>query len=182
MRSANSRKKILTACAAALALTLTPQTSRAGSMIEATNVLFNALWEFESDSAFDSGVEINGGVLRLKKGSPDQKRGGSGEVSRFQILPNIWRQYSDSVDYGNPELAWQVTEKILADRKARFRLVTGREPDAFDHYVLWNAPGLYERAGFKREKLRPAVAEKADRFANLVQRYTQEYTFKTAKR
>ena len=159
-----------------------PLSLQAVGGIEATNVLFNALWEFESDSTFDSGVEMSGGIVRLKRSSADQKRGGSGEVSRFQILPYIWRQYATSEDYENPEIAWQVTEKILSDRRARFRAFTGREPDAFDCYVLWNAPGHYENVRFAREKVRRVVSERAERFSNLVERYTHEFVVRTAKR
>src|SRR2546422_4402287 len=43
----------------------------------------------------------------------DRKIGRSKEVSRFQILPAVWRQYSKSRDYANPAVAWTVAERVL---------------------------------------------------------------------
>src|SRR5438552_958142 len=59
------------------------------------------------------------------------------EISRFQILPSVWRQYSSATNYQDPATAWRVTEKILRDREETFRQWTGREWEAVDLYLMW---------------------------------------------
>ncbi len=110
---------------------------------------------------FESGATGTG------RGAADLKRGGSGEVSRFQILPEVWHRYSRSKDYDNPEVAWTVAQRILDDRTKRFRAVTQREPNALELYLLWNKPGSFETAGFAVSKVKPLYRQRAERFANL---------------
>jgi hypothetical protein len=107
------------------------------------------------------------GATGVTRSAADLKRGGSGEVSRFQILPEVWHQYSRSRDYDNPEVAWQVAQRILDDRVRRFRAATSREPNAQELYLLWNKPGSFEAAGFTVSKVKPAYRARAERFANL---------------
>jgi len=101
----------------------------------------------------------------------DRVRGKNREVSRYQILPGLWRTYAGRADYTNPAKAWSVTEQILTERKARFRRLTGRRAELFDLYVLWNAPGHYEQVGFHRGRVRSVIAARAERFSNLVSRF-----------
>jgi hypothetical protein len=138
---------------------------------------FNALWQFEGNATFASGARIESGLIHLKPCAADQKRGTRGEVSRFQILPAIWRRYSPDRDYANPNSARDVAKKILIDRDRWFREATGHNPSAFDLYVMWNAPGQYEKAGFVRHRLTHPVSERAQRFANLVERTSRERMF-----
>lgn len=97
----------------------------------------------------------------------DRVIGSRKEVSRFQILPSVWRQYSRSRDYYNPEVAWNVAAKILIDREKWFRTATGREWDAIDLYLMWNAPGEYQRAKWNRSRVSRVVMQRAKRFANI---------------
>jgi hypothetical protein len=95
----------------------------------------------------------------LESGNDDQAIGSRGEVSRYQIRPYLWPG-------GNPvnaHLALNVAQKIMQSRIAHFEQTHNRIPTDFEFYVLWNAP---------QEVNHPchAVAERADRFANLVQR------------
>jgi hypothetical protein len=89
-------------------------------------------------------------------------------VSRFQILPHVWKSYSRSRKYSNPEIAWNVAFQILRDRQAWFVRTAGRAPTAFDLYVIWNKPNLYERLEFKPTRLPARVRDAAYRFENLV--------------
>ena len=98
----------------------------------------------------------------------DHFRGKHREVSRYQVLPALWHRRTSSTDYANPTLAWQITEGILAERVRWFQTATGREPVAFDLYVMWNAPGHYHAVGFQVPRLSRVVADRARRFANLV--------------
>jgi len=100
--------------------------------------------------------------------NPDTAKGSSGEVSRFQIMPSVWKSYSKSRNYSNPIIAWNVARQILEDRESWFLRATGRRPTAFDLYVMWNKPGLYEKVGFNARRLPQKVREVAGRFQNLV--------------
>jgi hypothetical protein len=52
-----------------------------------------------------------------------------------------------------------------------FRDRAGREPTAFDMYVMWNTRhGYYARKGFDPAHLSESVRERAERFVNLVNR------------
>ncbi len=99
----------------------------------------------------------------------DSVIGGSGEVSRFQIMPDVWRGYSKSDDYNDPETSWKVAQKILDERAKWFQRVTGREPNKIELYVLWNKPGHFESTGFKLSRVKPLYRERAERFSNLCQ-------------
>ncbi|MBI2947407.1 MAG: hypothetical protein HYY23_07160 [Verrucomicrobia bacterium] len=109
-------------------------------------------------------AQIESGHFR----NPDTAKGSSGEVSRFQIMPSVWRSYSKSRNYSNPIIAWNVARQILAERESWFVRATGRRPSAFDLYVMWNKPGLYEKVGFNPRRLPQKVREIAGRFENLV--------------
>jgi hypothetical protein len=107
------------------------------------------------------------GATHLKRGAADLKRGQSGEVSRYQIMPEVWRQYSQSREYDNPEVSWAVAQRILQDRVVWFRNATGRHPDALELYLLWNKPGHFEAVGFKANRVKPLYKDRAQRFANI---------------
>ena len=112
--------------------------------------------------------QIETGASHENRSPADEIRGRNHEVSRYQILPKVWRQYTRAADFTDPSLAWSVAQRILNDRSAHFRSAAGREADAFDLYVLWNAPGQYANTGFDRARLHGAVAKRAQRFADLV--------------
>ncbi len=88
-------------------------------------------------------------------------------MSRFQIMPDVWRRYTRSRDYQNPEVAWTVAQRILADRKAQFYAVIKREPNGLELYLLWNKPGHFAEAGYQAERVNSGYRQRAQRFANL---------------
>jgi hypothetical protein len=98
----------------------------------------------------------------------DYVRGRHLEVSRYQIRLELWHQHTKSKDYANPARAWEIAHTILAERARSFRARSGREPTAFDLYVMWNAPTHYQQAGFRPGRVKGVIAERARRFANLV--------------
>jgi hypothetical protein len=127
----------------------------------------------ESNAAMqlrDALGHFESGATTPSRCSADAKVGSRREVSRFQILPSVWRQYSQSGDFRNPDVAWSVTEKILTERHERFTRATGREWDAIDLYIMWNAPGVYEKVRWDRRKVSRVVMERAQRFSNLMMR------------
>ena len=100
----------------------------------------------------------------IESGDDDSAIGSLGEVSRYQIRPYLWPG-------GNPHnagVALDAAQKIMRPRIARFEHAHRRAPSDFEFYVLWNAP---------QEVNHPcrAVAKRAQRFTNLVQRTSGGY-------
>ena len=107
-------------------------------------------------------------LSQIETGDDDRVIGRAGEVSRYQIKPWIWRQYSDSEAYSNRRISTQVAEQHLTGLAGIFRKCTRREPTDFDLYVLWNAgPTYYNRIGFAKSRVHPVIRERARRYANL---------------
>jgi hypothetical protein len=107
----------------------------------------------------------------IESGNDDRGVGQAGEVSRFQILPSVWKSYSESRDYQNPEVSFDVVRRHWKYLINYFRNKAGREPTAFDMYVLWNTRfGHYARRSFDPACLSPVVRNRASRFVNLVNR------------
>jgi hypothetical protein len=107
----------------------------------------------------------------------DRLVGRAGEVSRYQILPAVWRQHHRPAAGGSrdarwcfrdPALAKAVAERVMDSRTATFVGATRRRPSDFEWYVIWNAPGAFARAGYAAHRLSPAVQERARRFSNLM--------------
>ena len=107
----------------------------------------------------------------IESGNDDRGIGPAGEVSRFQIHPAVWKSYSTSTDYRNPEVSARVARQHWDFLTNYFRASAGREPTTFDMYVLWNTRfGHYARKGFEPARLSAVVRDRAHRFVNLVNR------------
>ena len=107
----------------------------------------------------------------IETGNNDSEIGQAGEVSRYQIMPSVWKHYSHSSYYDNPQVSRAVAQQHWSSLCASFRKKTGREPDNFDMYVLWNTCyGYYASKGFQPIRLDPVVRDRAQRFVNLVER------------
>ena len=117
----------------------------------------------------DALAMIETGAQSPAAGEPDHVVGGSGEISRFQIMPEVWRAYTKSKNHTNPEVAWTVTRRILADRVGTFEKSTGRPPEPVEVYLLWNNPGHFEGVGYRLEKVSRTYRDRAQRFHNLYQ-------------
>ncbi len=118
----------------------------------------------------DSLAMFESGATVAERSEADLMRGGSGEISRFQIMPDVWRAYSPSSEYANPEVAWTVARKILDDRMRHFQQITSRPPNAVEVYLLWNKPGHFESAGFDLNSVKKTYRARAERFGNLYSR------------
>ena len=109
----------------------------------------------------------------IETGNDDHEIGGLGEVSRYQIMPSVWRHYSSSRRYHDPGTSTEVARRHWSALHDGFKQQTHREPTDFDMYVLWNTRyGYYAHHGFKAARLDPVVREHAQRFVNLIQRGT----------
>jgi hypothetical protein len=107
---------------------------------------------------------------QIETGGDDQEIGRSGEVSRYQIMPSVWRHYSDSQSYRDPETSSQVAQQHWTALYKGFKDQAHREPTDFDMYVLWNTSyGYYAKHGFQPEHLGAVVRDRAQRFVNLIQ-------------
>ena len=114
-------------------------------------------------------AQFETGATRPTRCAADLAVGSHKEISRYQILPSVWRDYSRTKSFQDPNVAWTVTQRILRDREAEFRRATGREWDAVDLYLMWNAPGVYRRAQWNRAKVSHVVLDRAKRFDSLMQ-------------
>lgn len=94
----------------------------------------------------------------LESGDNDRAVGRQGEVSRFQIRPELWPGGNSS----EQQDALAAARALMEPRLQEFAKTHGRPANDFEFYVLWNAP---------REVDHPskAVTERALRFVNLVQ-------------
>jgi hypothetical protein len=107
----------------------------------------------------------------IESGNDDRGIGRGGEVSRYQIHPSVWKSYSPSTDYRNPEVSARVARHHWNYLTNYFREYAGREPTPFDMYVLWNTRfGHYARKGFDPARLSSIIRDRARRFVNLVNR------------
>lgn len=107
----------------------------------------------------------------IETANNDDEIGGAGEVSRYQIMPSVWRHYSSSADYQDPEVAKDVARQHWTALYSFFKEHAHREPTDFDMYVLWNTRyGYYASRGFNPVRLNTVVRDRAQRFANLVER------------
>src|SRR5262245_17970472 len=98
----------------------------------------------------------------LETGNNDRMVGRAGEISRYQVLKSEWRSVTSSKHYRDPELARQVTLRLLDQRMDKFARIYHRSPTDFEFYALWNAPGQILNGRISR-----TVAGRAQRFANL---------------
>lgn len=104
----------------------------------------------------------------IESGNNDAAVGSLGEVSRYQIRPHIWREYSASRSWRDCRVSAQVAENHLKSLEDTFVRRAGRAPTDFDTYVLWNAgPAYYAKVGFSPKRVHPVIRERAQRFVNL---------------
>ena len=105
----------------------------------------------------------------IETNNNDSEVGAAGEVSRFQISPLVWKSYSKSTNYEDPKVAEEVARRHWSFLAKYFTEKTGRAPDDFDMYVLWNTRlGYYAHKGFSQQLVSKAVRDRAQRFVNLV--------------
>ncbi|HEV2329211.1 MAG TPA: hypothetical protein VGY56_10525 [Verrucomicrobiae bacterium] len=129
----------------------------------------------------------------LESGDNDRATGASGEVTRYQILPDTFRLYlsarkggiydSDhmrrvvargTVATNETKVGWRalasrqsialaIAQAIMRDRIRHFVSVRHHWPSNFDWYLLWNCPGDVNHPSRKEQ-------DRAQRFTNLCSR------------
>jgi hypothetical protein len=96
-------------------------------------------------------------LAMFETGNNDRMIGRAGEISRYQIRPELWLSGNPL----NPRAALANAQQIMSPRVAAFERTHGRTPDDFEFYILWNAPAQINHP-------HSVVAERARRFVNLV--------------
>ncbi|MBG87365.1 MAG: hypothetical protein CMO80_10750 [Verrucomicrobiales bacterium] len=122
----------------------------------------------QSLSLRDSLAMIETGATSSRAGKWDLIRGSSGEVSRYQIMPEVWRKYTRSRSWSNPNIAWTVAKRILDERIKQFTRKVGRKPAPVEIYLLWNKPGHFAANKYKFYLVKRTYLQRAKRFANLM--------------
>jgi len=104
----------------------------------------------------------------IETGNNDRARGSAGEVSRYQLLPKVWKCYTSSVAYQDPDVSSRVARQHLDYLESWFQSQAGRPATDFELYVLWNAgPAYFARKAFRAAAVNPVIRERARRFVNL---------------
>ena len=93
----------------------------------------------------------------IESGNNDQAIGSVGEISRFQIRPELWPGGNPH----NPQQALTAAQKTMFPRLNQFQRSHKRQPTDFEFYVLWNAPAQIHKPS-------KAVTRRAERFCNVV--------------
>jgi hypothetical protein len=102
-------------------------------------------------------------LSQLESGNDDSAVGAAGEISRYQIKPELWRKHATAdLDWRKSTDALLVAKQIMQDRCSRFEASFHRRPTNLEFYILWNAPG-------KIESPSKSILQRAERFCNLLQ-------------
>jgi len=103
-------------------------------------------------------------LSQIESGDDDRAVGAAGEVSRFQIKPELWQRYAPAgSDWTNREAALFVAKQAMRERCAAFERSAHRPPTDSEFFILWNAPAEINRPS-------KAVLGRAERFCNLIHR------------
>jgi hypothetical protein len=101
-------------------------------------------------------------LSQIESGDNDHAVGAAGEVSRYQMKPEVWRRYAPAdADWTNPTNALSVARQAMQDRCAAFERAEHRPPTDSEFYILWNCPAQIQHPS-------KAVLDRAERFSNLV--------------
>jgi len=100
-------------------------------------------------------------LAMVESGGRDGAIGPAGEVSRYQIMPSVWRQYTSwpISKATNPAIALVVARAVMAARLPR--LAADGEKSGEDWYLLWHRPARVRHP--RGEEL-----ARAQRFENLL--------------
>jgi hypothetical protein len=101
-------------------------------------------------------------LSQVESGDNDRAVGSAGEISRYQMRPEVWQRYAPpTADWTKAADALSVAKGAMQDRCLAFEKSVHRPPTDYEFYVLWNAPAQVQRPS-------KAVRGRAERFCNLV--------------
>ena len=105
------------------------------------------------------GMDRWAALSMIESGDNDRAIGPGGEISRFQIRPELWPGGNPT----NTQIALSAAREIMLPRIEQFKQSHQRMPTDFEFYILWNAPWQVDHPS-------ATVTERARRFSNLIQR------------
>ena len=117
-----------------------------------------------------SAMSFWGALAEIESGQNDYVIGSVGEVSRYQIRPEIWKAYSAGhhYDYVDRGVALSIAEKYLTRLKREFAEATGRQATEEDCVIMWKSGfSGYEKRGFNPTRMSAAHQDRITRFRNL---------------
>jgi hypothetical protein len=79
----------------------------------------------------------------IETGHNDKARGLDGEVSRYQIKPEVWHEYAGNLPLSaaqDPFKAWNVVQRVMKDRVNYFIKTNRRQPNEREWALLWHRP------------------------------------------
>jgi hypothetical protein len=149
--------------------TQSPSIGPSATVTTSTNTTHPSLKPAAADvSKLDSSRQYALGMI--ESGNDDRAVGRAGELSRYQIMPAVWNQYSGSRRHQDVNVSTDVAQRHWAWLHQYFKTKTGRPPTEFDMYVLWNTRLVYySEKGFDPARLQAVVRDRAQRFANLAE-------------
>jgi len=101
-------------------------------------------------------------LSQIESGDRDDVQGRAGEISRYQIKPQVWQRFAPAgSDWKNAKDSLLVAKAVMEERCVTFERSFHRPPTDFEFFILWNAPS---QVGHPSK----AVARRAGRFCNLV--------------
>lgn len=113
----------------------------------------------------------------IESGDRDNAIGRLGEISAYQITPNVWRVEGEKLGilYGkshwtNKEIASKIAIKILDDNSKRFKKAnSNRIETPIDTYCMWNLGfSRYKRLSFNVARANRVTRDASMRYDNLV--------------
>src|SRR6266487_342856 len=123
---------------------------------------------FALASSAHAGLSRLEAISMIETGDNDAARGDAGEISRYQLMPRVWRGYTNSTAYQDHQVSAAVAQRHLDYLERWFVQQVGRIPTEFEVYVLWNAgPTYYGKKHFTPTAVHPSIRERAERFVNL---------------
>jgi len=101
-------------------------------------------------------------LSQIESGDDDRAVGAAGEVSRFQIKPELWQRYAPAgSNWAKPDDALSVAKQAMQERCAAFEHTAHRQPTDLEFFILWNAPAQINHPS-------KTVLGRAERFCNLI--------------
>ena len=120
-----------------------------------TGFLLVCCWHLEAMDRFAA-------LSLIESGDNDRATGPNGEISRFQMQPDVWKRFArTNASWTNAVDSLEVAKAVMQARCAAFERASNRPPTDVEFYVLWNAPAQVSNP-------RKPVSRRAERFSNLV--------------
>lgn len=116
-------------------------------------------------------------ISAIETGDKDNVVGSRGELSRYQIMPSVWKKHfaKKKCELHIPAEAKRCAYVHVLYLEYKFQEAhAGREPSAAQLYCMWNI-GLsgFRRRGWLTSNCPSVVRERAERFANLYIEYNK---------